>query len=581
MANLEIIKIKNIKGIEYKEFNINAVANKPNILVAPNGFGKSSFATAFKSLNKNKIQLRESDYYCGNSENLPQITISYRDDAGETHELIADDSQNAIKDEIAYFVINCRTEAKGIKRYKGGISARIEIPDIVLINTIPSRGLFNYSFRERKQVWGCNSKVLPNITNSILGNQRIVSGFKGLYMHLERANGARIQRCIQDFIERLNQQNQGNKTSLLQWIVDNELRELSNTNYIKDIAQYLYFECNIDLQEVECYLAAIELVWLFNNDQNTFKAACEYNEYLLKKETFQELLRSLNPTWQDIHARESNDKLVVKFPNANLISNGQRDILTFVSMLFKAKASLNKRMNILIIDEVFDYLDDANLIAAQYYITKFIEDFKNEDRSLFPLILTHLNPYYFKNYSFNKMKVHFLDQSNMSVTHALKELLRKREEPSIKDDVSKYLLHFHPETINKRKEFQRLHLRETWGEGQYFSDFIRDEARKYISGEPYDPFAVCCAVRNKIEEIAYRKLVSDADRESYIKTHKTRAKLDFVKAKGHEIPETHYLLGIIYNEAMHWKEDADNITPIAVKLEHKVIQHIIKTLFRE
>ncbi len=250
-------------------------------------------------------------------------------------------------------------------------------------------------------------------------------------------------------------------------------------------------------------------------------------------------------------------------------------------MLFKAKASLNKRMNILIIDEVFDYLDDANLIAAQYYITKFIEDFKNEGRSLFPLILTHLNPYYFKNYSFNKMKVHFLDQSNMLVTHALKELLRKREEPSIKDDVSKYLLHFHPETINKRAEFQRLHLRETWGEGRYFTDFIRDEARKYIGGESYDPFAVCCAVRNKIEEIAYRKLVSDADRESYIKTHKTRAKLDFVKSKGHEIPESHYLLGIIYNEAMHWKEDADNITPIAVKLEHKVIQHIIRTLFRE
>ena len=129
MENLEIIKIKNIKGIEYKEFNINAVANKPNILVAPNGFGKSSFATAFNSLNKNKIQLRESDYYCGNNENPPQITISYRDDAGETHELIADDSQNAIKDDISYFVINCRTEAKGIRTYKGGVSARIEIPE--------------------------------------------------------------------------------------------------------------------------------------------------------------------------------------------------------------------------------------------------------------------------------------------------------------------------------------------------------------------------------------------------------------------------------------------------------------------
>lgn len=581
MANLEIIKIKNIKGIEHKEFNLNAIANKPNILVAPNGFGKSSFATAFNSLNKNRIQLSESDYYRGNNGNLPQITINYRDDAGEIHELTADNNQNTIKDEISYFVINCHTEARGTRTYMGGVSATIEIPDIVLIKTIPSREVFNYAFSKRKQAWGYNSKILPNIANSILGNQRIVSGFKDLYTHLRQANGDRIQRCIQDFIERLNQQKQGNRTSLLQWIVDNELSKLSSTRHIEDIAQYLYSRCDIELSEVECYLAAIELVWLFNNDKNTFKATCKYNEYLLKKESFQKLLGSLNPTWQDIHARESNNQLVVKFPNANLISNGQRDILTFVSMLFKAKASLNKRMNILIIDEVFDYLDDANLIAAQYYITKFVEDFKNEGRSLFPLILTHLNPYYFKNYSFNRMKVHFLDQSNMQVTHALKELLRKREEPSIKDDVSKYLLHFHPETIDKREEFQRLNLKETWGEGRYFTDFIRDEARKYIEGDSYDPLAVCCAVRNKIEEIAYQRLVSEADRGSYIDTHKTRAKLDFVNSKGCEIPESYYLLGLIYNEAMHWKENADNITPIAVKLEHKVIQHMINTLFRE
>ena len=34
------IEIRNIKGIDNKIFNLNLVANKPNILVAPNGFGK-------------------------------------------------------------------------------------------------------------------------------------------------------------------------------------------------------------------------------------------------------------------------------------------------------------------------------------------------------------------------------------------------------------------------------------------------------------------------------------------------------------------------------------------------------------
>lgn len=577
MANLETIKIRNIKGIEDKEFNLNAISNKPNILVAPNGFGKSSFATAFNSLRNNGIQLNESDCYQANSNNLPQISIRYRDDAGNTYELIADSNQNAIKDKVSYFVINCRTEARGTRTYMGGVSATIEIPDIVLINTIPSRRDFNYSFRERKQDWGNNSKVLPNITKSILNNQRIVSGFEILYPALERANGVRIQRFIQELITRLSQQ-QGNKDILLQWIEENELEELSNIQVLHDIAQYL-FGYDIGLRRVECYLAAIELVWLFNAERRNFKEARKYNEYLLKKESFQNLLSSLNPTWQNIRAVENGNRLVVKFPDVNLISNGQRDILTFVSMLFKARNSLNKDINILVIDEVFDYLDDANLVAAQYYITKFIEDFNQEGRRLFPLIMTHLNPYYFKSYVFNNMRVVFLDRSNMQVTSTLKKLLQKREDPNIKDDVARYLLHFHPETINKREEFRQLQLKETWGEGAHFSEFIKEEAKKYIRGEAYDPFAVCCAVRNKVEELAYQKLTNEDDKLDYINTHKTRAKLDFVKSKGREISETHYLLGLIYNEAMHWRENTDNITPIVAKLEHKVIQHMIRTLF--
>lgn len=579
MAKLETIRIQYIKGIEDKEFKLNADSNKPHLLVAPNGFGKSSFATAFNSLNNNGIRLNESDCYRGNHENLSQITIRYKDNTEDSHELIANNDQNTIKDKIAYFVINCRTEAKGTRTYKGGVSATIAIPNIVLIGTVPPRNDFNYSFRERKKAWGKNSKVLPNITNSILRNQRIVSGFEKLYPSLQQANGVRIQGVIRDFIARLNQQ-QGEKDFLLKWLDNNELRKLSNTKHLQDIAQYISeCKCSNILCEIEYYLVAIELIWLFNNDVKEFKAACKYNEYLLKKESFQGLLSSLNPTWCSIRAIENDNRLVVKFPNANLISNGQRDILIFVSMLFKAKNSLNKDINILVIDEVFDYLDDANLVAAQYYITKFIEDFKGAGRHLFPLIMTHLNPYYFKNYTFNNMRVHFLERSDMQVTPDLKKLLQNRENSNIKDDVARCLLHFHPEPINKRAEFRQLKLKETWGEGTHFAEFIQREAKCYIQEEAYDPFAVCCAVRNEIEKIAYQKLITEDDKQEYLNTHMTRKKLDFVGSRGHEIPEIHYLLGIIYNEAMHWKENTDNITPIAEKLEHKVIRHMISTLF--
>mgnify|MGYP002621517456 CR=1 FL=1 len=41
---LKIIEIENTKGIRHKRFAQDIWPNKPSLLVAPNGFGKSSFS---------------------------------------------------------------------------------------------------------------------------------------------------------------------------------------------------------------------------------------------------------------------------------------------------------------------------------------------------------------------------------------------------------------------------------------------------------------------------------------------------------------------------------------------------------
>lgn len=56
------IEITNIKGIGNKAFSLDLTPNKPNILVAPNGFGKSSFAIAFDSLKSDRIKLDEKTF---------------------------------------------------------------------------------------------------------------------------------------------------------------------------------------------------------------------------------------------------------------------------------------------------------------------------------------------------------------------------------------------------------------------------------------------------------------------------------------------------------------------------------------
>jgi hypothetical protein len=250
-----------------------------------------------------------------------------------------------------------------------------------------------------------------------------------------------------------------------------------------------------------------------------------------------------------------------------------------MSLLFRARQPLTQKANILIIDEVFDYLDDANLTAAQYYITTFIKDYKEEGKRLYPIILTHLNPNYFKNFAFNDQKVYFLEQSPIQVNQGIVRLLRNRDHASIKDDVSKHLLHFEPTHINKRAEFNTLGLRELWGESDNFYQFLFTEVDNYLNGRPFCPFAVCGGLRVKIEQIAFVRLQTPEARTTFLTTKKTRSKLEKAEEMGIVSPESHYLLGIIYNEGMHWKDGLDNVSPIASKLENLTIKKLIRDVF--
>jgi hypothetical protein len=575
---IKTIEIKKIKGIESTKFELNIIPNKPSLLVAPNGFGKSSMAIGFNSMNNNKIKLADENCYENNVKNLPEIHIEYRKPDGAVCNLVATNNTNSIKDEFDWFVVNSRLKPKGIGSQYGTATARLEIAEVVVVDNIPDNISFKdlYPLQVFKTRFGINHKILPNLQNSIFQKQTLINKISEHYEDLERANGQRIKQSIDNIITQINTQS-GNEQQLKSWITENCLKDLQAINYLNNIAMTLNETIN---DEIKSYLAAIQFIWLYNKDKDNFKKACEYNNYKLEKQRLDGQIKSFNSTWKDLKTTEIKGKLVVKFPKATDISNGERDILTFISMLFRARQRLKKKANILIIDEIFDYLDDANLIAAQYYITQFITEYKESGKDLYPLILTHLNPLYFKNYAFKDQKVYYLDKSAKKVDENLIKLLRNRDNSTIKDDVSKYLLHYNSDKINKRSEFKVLQLKETWGEGDNFANFVNEHKDDYLNGNPYDPFAVCCALRLKVEELAYNQLDSEGKRTKFIETHKTREKLDCAGKFGAKVPETHYLLGIIYNEAMHWKENQDNVSPVASKLENLVIQNMIKEVFK-
>ncbi|MEO8236249.1 MAG: hypothetical protein ABI549_12595 [Flavobacterium sp.] len=595
------IEIENIKGIssgiERKVFTLDILPNKPSLLVAPNGFGKSSFSTAFDSLNRNRINLHEDDLHKKNSANRPSILLNYKDDGGTDIDLTATDSSNTISGVFDCFVIKNQVKAKGVGQSFGGrinVSASLNVEPIILIDSITPNTTLTYSYTGNKTSFGSNGKVLTNI-NPILT-------IGGLFIELlkaenttilTRSRNSTVQQAILDFTSRVNAQpNSKTIGELIAWINTNELATLQAIPYMSNLAAIIKnFDLNFQInREVESYLSAIQISNLFDLDRNAFKSFCNRKEYENEKESYTTLFEDFNSTWVEFKPREKNNQLILEFPKAHLISNGQRDVLCFMALLEKAKKKLTKQNCILIIDEVFDYLDDANLVAVQYYTSQFIEEFKFKNKKIYPLILTHLDPIHFKGYVFGrklKLKIYYLDRYEATVSEHLIKVLKQRNISTsiLKNDIEKYLLHFHVDLINRRQDFDDLGLKQTWGEGNNFDNYVYGEAQKYFNDETtFDPLAVCCAVRKKIEENVYNLISEVAHQNTFLNvmTGGTNEKLDFAESIGINVNEAYSFLGIVYNEALHWKDDRDknaNISPAMGKLQNITIKKLVKSVF--
>lgn len=86
-------------------------------------------------------------------------------------------------------------------------------------------------------------------------------------------------------------------------------------------------------------------------------------------------------------------------------------------------------------------------------------------------------------------------------------------------------------------------------------------------------------VRIEIEKLAYEKLSTQLLKDKFIATHKTKSKLEFCEENGITISEIHYLLGLIYNDDLHWHEQRDYETPLISKLDNMTIKKMIQEIF--
>lgn len=209
------------------------------------------------------------------------------------------------------------------------------------------------------------------------GHQRLATRIYGT-----KYNGYMFLRELDEY--------SGTKKQLME--VSYDFEKLNKISEFNKLLTLITNHKRIRTPTIKDYLDSIQLLKVYENNRAQINKIHKYYSYLLIKEELDGLLKNINTTWQNIKTKSVKNSLILELPSATEMSNGERDILCFIAKLYEIRSKLIKPKSILIIDEIFDYLDDGNLITAQYYINKIIEEFKNEGKKIYPIILTHLDP---------------------------------------------------------------------------------------------------------------------------------------------------------------------------------------------
>ncbi len=575
------INIQNVRGLADWTLSEPITKNKPHILVAPNGFGKTSIARAFRSIaGQTSLKLKDSDRHQHDESKRARLSLVYDSgDSQSTMQVTEEARSNEIRKCFDILVVSDLREVKASAKNMGPFSAakgKQIIPPLEICPVIP-KPQCPYSISTAKSRFGEKSNLLQNLKSGVLDSEVFKLRAVELPGLLDRLTMVRLWGQL-EAIREIMQQDQTWNTEFERSVLE-EIEKLRSQNL--DFAEAMKFlEETAALDGVQGYLALWQLSDLFKYNSDKLKAYLEWLRYQAIKESIKKGAGALSRAWKQVAVNERKGTLVLTLPEPEHISNGQRDVLVLFALLSIARYQLNKERAIIIVDEVFDYLDDANLTVAQYYLTQLVEEFKNAGKELYLLILTHLNPSFFKNYSFSNQKVIYLsDTTSMAPVDAMKKLIGSRKGNSqdhLQKKISRHLVHYHKDEIDLSSELAAISgCRPSWGKPGRFDDFLKEEFERFKNGEDCDPLAICAITRRSIERRAYEQISKHVDSETFFGVHKTSPKLDWAAQRGASIPEFHYLLRIIFDDGLHWNESRDNLVPITAKLTNPIIREMI------
>lgn len=572
--NITHLHLSNIKGISNLDLKMNLFPNKPTIFVAPNGFGKSSLAHGFECIHPRKLILQEEYYYNKDKNNFPEIKISI-----DNTEYVIDGNHRTFPGNWDIQVYNSKLKPESIKKNFGKftqVTTFMAIETITVLEQIPQNISLPYNFSKMKCTFGNNNKILLNISAQLSTwilyiDSKFIQSEK---ISLFTAKATQLKNAINAEYGSSNE-----IKSKYQLLIQND-KEL-----MKIILPFMNY---FSLQEVDT-LFTLWQIYLLSTEPDYLHSK-KYHQYLRSKEQLDSMLYEFDTTGKEIKSKEiktgSTKALVVEFPRALDISNGQRDVLVFITELFKTQVNAKKENLILIIDEIFDYLDAGNLIAFQYYIVKMIDSYLSMGRNIFPILLTHLDPSTFNHFYFNKKKlqiVYLKHNCISSVNKYCSKLAEYRNDlekinKTLKEDIEGHFFHFHNQNYTSPSEI--ININQKWIDSFSFYNYVYNEELKYFNNNTYEYLAILFATRIKIEELCF-KVLKPSEQPDFLTTHKTVNKIEYCTSLGYEIPDYYSLLGILYNDYLHWKPSINYDSPLMIKLEHPIIRKMILELFNQ
>ncbi|NKB83738.1 hypothetical protein HED51_11295 [Ochrobactrum grignonense] len=215
----------------------------------------------------------------------------------------------------------------------------LEISDLDL-GPVPPKAVLNYNSSDYKILLAENSKLSPNLTKIL--NNSICSD---LLSNIDVIDKLKQKRCTELFDASLLflVAAKGTKPDIAQRFSQEFTSAIMACEPIKQIVQIIE-QSATETNLVERFLLTFQLHKLIEDNRAEFKKWLQRCDFERRLSNIKAFINDINGGWVAANIKETKGRLIIKFPDANSLSNGQRDLLYFTCALIKVTNSRSQNL---------------------------------------------------------------------------------------------------------------------------------------------------------------------------------------------------------------------------------------------